>query len=575
MTTILIIVFFILVLSVYACEDDNTFRFKGKERKDCNWVRDYPETRCARVDPGDSTIIVKNYCKKSCGLCQAEVCKDDQIYRFNGRQKKSCDWVKKDLARCKKGDTNGDKVEEICRKTCGFECQEDPQNEINVPVQKKDIGEQCTDDNECITGQCDGGGCVQNLMCKSLDGRPWTPEYNQDMLMLVFVGSDFSDVSDFAASVHNAYDEMKTAPMFDNSYDQDRMRYRAFYVETTSSSFCHYNCDGIERLLCCDKATARNLANSCFPERSTLQTIVIHNNDKYGGAGYYDSNMAVISTNRVGPKLAVHELGHSLFEFGDEYTYGSSDNTKVNCDVEGCPKWADLNDIAGENKLCHMSNCKGRKYYVGHKNSFMKNMFMPIGIVNLRFTCCTYLALTKDTPLYCDQFEFGNGLEHYCKNDYQGYGLNSYERRSRKLLGYEDHTKASWDQVTRHLTVSSPVVLDIGLESKEFEIRSSNSTSTMFRRHYVQGEFEDFQAAKSAGLDIAHSVQILFKSGETQRFVFGSKSPIMVPPADPFDETIEPKENEFNAHHTRKDVQIVVDRSRGPVAHVEIEDLLL
>ena len=79
MTTILIIVFFILVLSVYACEDDNTFRFKGKERKDCNWVRDYPETRCARVDPGDSTIIVKNYCKKSCGLCQAEVCKDDQI----------------------------------------------------------------------------------------------------------------------------------------------------------------------------------------------------------------------------------------------------------------------------------------------------------------------------------------------------------------------------------------------------------------------------------------------------------------------------------------------------------------
>lgn len=56
------------------------------------------------------------------------------------------------------------------------------------------------------------------------------------------------------------------------------------------------------------------------------------------------------------------------------------------------------------------------------RNSFMKNMALPVGDVNLRFTCCTYLALTKSTPSYCSKYEFGPGLLSYCQRDYQGYG---------------------------------------------------------------------------------------------------------------------------------------------------------
>ncbi len=552
---------------------------------------------------------------------------DDEAYRFNGKDHKNCEWVGREtLSRCRKKDWNGDKVKHKCRLTCSF-CRPNPgsapipaptsapvpplkkdngvsctsggqcksgqcsfaiyeNKNICMPEQKKDIGQQCNENYECITGECSydyqcigsqcnfGKFCAQNSMCNSLDGRSFGPDEYQDTIILVFVGSSFSIASEFATSAEHAFDTIKKEKVFNYSNEPDRMRYRAFYVNAPSNSFCDFDCNGISRLLCCDISIARESSNLCFPERSTLQTIVIHNDARYGGAGYAADNMAVISKARIGPKLAIHELGHSLFEFGDEYSYGSADDARPNCDKGDCPKWADLNEHPlWKGQLCNPGNCKGRNYNVGSTNSFMKNMMMSIGIVNERFTCCTYLALTKVTPKYCDKFEsVGVGLTKYCKdNDYQGY----YGRRRLQLVGEGEYASDSFHQRHRHLTVEKPVVLDIGLMSKRVETRSSKpSTSTIFRRHCVQGEYEDFQAAKRDGHDLVHNVTIIFESGDSQHFVFGSKTDIMVPPFDPFDETIKPEYSEPKARHDRENVRIVVDESLGSIVHVGIENVV-
>ena len=317
-----------------------------------------------------------------------------------------------------------------------------------------------------------------------------------------------------------------------------------------------------------------------------------HNCHPYGGAGYAEENIAVISTHEVGPSLAVYELGHSLFELGDEYTYGpATADTRPNCGVAGCPKWSDLNDYikgnvyvgrdlsvpnncgryyAGSKDLCSQRSCENGQYFVG-SNSFMRNMSMDVGLDDLRFTCCTYQALTKSMPSYCDQFEpVGNGLLDYCKNDYQGYGWASeYIRRK---LGSKN-VATSGNSGTRHTTVEEPVVLSLELESKKFQITSdnTNTTSTIFRNHQVHGEFADIGEAKAAGFNAVHSVRVLFESGETGQLFFGDVARIVVPPSDPCDEAIEPEQNENVSHHTRKELQIVVEKSKGSVVHVEIE----
>ena len=269
------------------------------------------------------------------------------------------------------------------------------------------------------------------------------------------------------------------------------------------------------------------------------------------------------------------ELGHSLFEFGDEYSYGEATHEKANCDVVGCPKW---NDMDTKGKLCKVEGGKNNDFYVG-ANSFMRNMFMPVGSVNLRFTCCTYLALTKEVPAYCDEFEqFGNGLRSYCMKDYQNYGMGSYNRGLRNLRSAEDGTEVSSnEQVSRHKTVSIPTILDIDLKSKQFRIISTNTTSTMFRHHHLHGEYKDIEAAKAAGLDSAHAIEIFFESGDTKRLVFGPHIIITAPPPNPLEnnETIavEGHGHESSVRNDREHVQVVLDKSLGGVTHVEIRKM--
>ena len=81
-----------------------------------------------------------------------------------------------------------------------------------------------------------------------------------------------------------------------------------------------YWCNGIERLLCVNVGLAYSFANNA---PNVDQVIALANSNKYGGAGYTSSNLATSSGgNGAAIEIVKHELGHSLGNLADEYTYG-------------------------------------------------------------------------------------------------------------------------------------------------------------------------------------------------------------------------------------------------------------
>jgi hypothetical protein len=149
----------------------------------------------------------------------------------------------------------------------------------------------------------------------------------------------------------------------------------------------------------------------------------VHNDKKYGGAGYRGLGIATISTHISLPKIAIHELGHSLFDLGDESIEGdgTSDNSP-NCDVKECSKWKDL--IGKDSVDCISNKCKEGKFYVG-KVSIMEYLDKNFEEVNERITCCVYKRETLIYPTYCNKFK---KLDNYCtKIKNKKYLSNPYE----------------------------------------------------------------------------------------------------------------------------------------------------
>lgn len=75
----------------------------------------------------------------------------------------------------------------------------------------------------------------------------------------------------------------------------------------------------LERLLVIDStgySRATTLLNTFVPERDIV--LVIVNDTKYGGSG---GTYAVTSTNGSATEIAIHEIGHSFADLGDEYDY--------------------------------------------------------------------------------------------------------------------------------------------------------------------------------------------------------------------------------------------------------------
>jgi len=296
---------------------------------------------------------------------------------------------------------------------------------------------------------------------------------------------------------------------------------------------------------------------------------VVHNDKEYGGAGYSYLNVATLSINAAGPLVAIHELGHSLFNLADEYSYNDSSDSaqSPNCDTSGCSKWSDLidNDLAGCTiKACNTGPNRPADYFVGER-SFMQYLSYPVGEVNLRFSCCTFLALTGNAPDYCEKYDSGvfnaGHLLEYCKNDYQGYGAvyptsdtNKQEGTSGKYVYLENAKQL--------------------LISKDFEYVGSSSRmdSNLHLRSEIFGDIPHEKLSFFAENGDAVKITIVFSSGE--RLVQFRKKHVLV--HVPFSE-LEPDSSESDSLDVKLPLpylHVVVDGNKGDVIDVIVTDVV-
>lgn len=271
-------------------------------------------------------------------------------------------------------------------------------------------GKNCTLNTDCASAICSSGKCAANAT-PILPGACNYIKYDgstANRVNIVMVPSGFEGNMTFfenrarwIASIFNNH-----APL---SSSIPRLNF--MFVPQEAGSFCYFNCSGIDRLLCCDPALAKNISSKCTT--GPRQTLVVQNSTKYGGAGYTNADLATTSLNSYAPLVAIHELGHSLFDLGDEYSYGYSGPSYYNCDYAGCSKWADL---IGYNAVdCH-SACANGQYYAS-ESTMMSVLNRPFEEVNLRYTCCTYGRDTGAYPSYCSQFA---NLNSYCSLNVSG-----------------------------------------------------------------------------------------------------------------------------------------------------------
>jgi len=486
----------------------------------------------------------------------ANNCRDIKWYEYNGRKDHTCEWVSQDKGnRCNLIDANFVEVRDRCRRTC---------DNCSVVGMKRATGQWCTKSSQCASGVCRQDVCYESEDCRTIQ-HLWGSNFDRNKIILVFVGSGFTNSEEWQQQVLTTFNAFNQFEMFGHH----NSRFNALYVDILEEDFCSFGCKGIQTLLCCDLKKAKALANKCFPSHATLQTIVIHNDSKYGGAGYRDSNIATTTKHADGGLVAVHELGHSLFELGDEYQNGFfSAKNSANCDVAGCPKWSDLSEHLGMD-FCAPKACKGGDYYAGQL-SFMNSLEYPVGDVNLRFTCCTFLALTNGFPSYCDKFEFGEGLVSYCKRDFQNYGgAAAYQ-----LLDPSHETEELPQYGSSYMIVTQPIVLVINVVANTFSyenvVNSQDTGPAIYRRRQMLGDYPDILSAAHAGEKELLKVTVLFDSGKKQEMLFGHFKSIHVPPSS--SHFLIPLAIDDNPSHA---MEIVADGNKGQVDNVEFETLTI
>jgi len=402
-------------------------------------------------------------------------------------------------------------------------------------------GGYCSDNNECSSGICKNGICFASEECKILkhDGD----RFDIDKVNLVFIGSAFESIDAWEEQVQNTYSLFSAYNMFSDVNKQ----FNAFFVSSIHPTFCDFGCSGIDRLLCCNVAQAKDIANQCFPSGTHQQAVVIHNSEKYGGAGYKNSNVATTSTHRDGSYVAIHELGHSLFELVDEYEYGGGDSLGPNCDTKECNKWDDLMNqpdlMSKYESVSCVPGCQGNNYFVG-QNSFMDKIKLPVGAINERYTCCTYLNLTGKYPSYCEVFNFWPGaLDSFCGLDFQHYLTPP------PATGPDDLISAPHQN--GFISVQEPLQVTILLEDDEPTISKIKHMPTgLFSTREVNGDYHEMSHAVMLGIEMVVQVTITYSSGSVNTLFFNSQMTVYIPP----EETLSIPPVEAIVEHTKRDI---------------------
>lgn len=473
----------------------------------------------------------------------SSTCTDNNFYTLNNEPFKTCGWVAENpIERCKLRDQDNIRVKQNCPKTCDH-CKT-----------KNSVGQFCKKDRDCESWTCRENTCYASPKCKALKQTPMQ-NFDEDVINLVFVGSGFSEISSWRMEVAKTFHAFNDFEFF----EYENTRYNAFYVDNLEpESFCKFSCEGSPTLLCCDTTKAQELTARCINPGVNVNTIVIENPNQYGGGGYRYANLATTSTHMLGPKVAIHELGHSLFDLADEYSgsmFTASDG--ANCDRDGCSKWADLDEHLGGG-LCQSKGCKNGEYFVPG-STFMNLLDEPFGEVNTRYTCCTFLALTKGVPSYCDRFEFGSGLVEYCKNDYQGYGLpySEDEQRSEVINGRG-----------KYILISYPATLNLNSTSQTFTYESDmeGEGPKLFLRRKYYGDFPDLRGAIDAGVLSVKQLKIEFDS-EVEIFLYYKSLESIDMPPNNGSEPVSIDSVEINLEI----LEVVVDYRNGIVIGIEFE----
>jgi len=117
----------------FDCDDSTNFLFDGIDGNNCEWVGESETTtRCNMIQtegqPGAGSKV-NFFCPR---ICEEDECKciDSTTFKFRGWQNKDCNWIaaKKTEKRCDKTQGNGQpfdgqKVSFFCPDVCKEECQ--------------------------------------------------------------------------------------------------------------------------------------------------------------------------------------------------------------------------------------------------------------------------------------------------------------------------------------------------------------------------------------------------------------------------------------------------------------------
>lgn len=426
-----------------------------------------------------------------------------------------------------------------------------------TPSNPLETGKICLSNSQCASNYCDPTTniCYETAQCKAIKHDERT-EFDENHAIIIFVGSGFTNVNDWAAKVASTYSVFENYDFFKAGVTQ----FSSFYVNEVQNSFCNFGCYGIDRLLCCNINTARSVANSCFPGVAAVQTVVVHNDVKYGGAGYISQNVATTSIHPSAPLVAVHELGHSFFDFYDEYSYiSSTPSSAYNCDITaGCPKWNDM--IADYPNICSSKGCAGNRYNVGESNSFMKALNYNVGPVLTRYTCCSYYALTGTIPPYCNEFiEKGMGLYTYC-------GSSGYSPDSSLLAEGQDTEKRSFETPGgKKIYIANPA--EISLDVNDIETSSNEVFTETTSSHHLKPSFYASSLLDGENdIEDMLQVKVTFVSGEVKDFYVSSFDVVDVPLS-------EENESVPDVHVKKDTINIVYDYDEhGDVDFVEVRN---